>query len=161
QLAEKYRSLPPCAKVYRGSFHQVGQVHGTPPPSQMARRQSCGDRSRLDPLERRRGDAESYANVSEGRRISAKGSEGRRILVVPELSGSLGYGPYSGAAGGPVPRFSPVARQAGHYAALSRFSGRRLSGANSVLDFVMGSGKSSLKKEAKLQLGLNRGSTPI
>jgi hypothetical protein len=27
--------------------------------------------------------------------------------------------------------------------------------------FVMGSGKSSLKKEAKLQLGLNRGSTTI
>ena len=44
------------------------------------------------------GDAKSYANVSEGRRISAKGPEGRRILVVPEVSGSLGYGPYSGAA---------------------------------------------------------------
>ena len=50
----------------------------TPPPSKMARRQSCGDRSRLDPLERRRGDAESYEKGSEGRRISAKGSEGQR-----------------------------------------------------------------------------------
>jgi hypothetical protein len=28
-----------------------------------------------------------------------------------------------------------------------------------VLDFVTGSGKSSLKKEAKLQLGVKRGST--
>src|SRR5262249_11239126 len=36
QLAEKYRSLLACAKVYRGSFHQVGQVFGNPPPSKMA-----------------------------------------------------------------------------------------------------------------------------
>ena len=36
QLAEKYRSLLACAKVYRGSFHRVGQVFGTPPPSKIA-----------------------------------------------------------------------------------------------------------------------------
>jgi hypothetical protein len=62
----------------------------------MARRQSCGDRPRLDPLERRRGDAESYAKGSEGCRISAKTNEGRRIFVVSEAPGSRGYEPYSG-----------------------------------------------------------------
>ena len=94
QLAEGQRPLPARRKVHREPVHQVGQVSRAAAPSEMARRQSCGDRSRLDPLERRGRDAASAFAPKESRTAGGQ----RRVFGLPEEQGSGGREPYAGAA---------------------------------------------------------------
>ena len=57
QLAQEHRPLSPRLPLRRGALHEMGQVPQASPPSEMARRQSGGDRAGLDALALRRRDA--------------------------------------------------------------------------------------------------------